>query len=274
MLVRTISPAPSRSTSRAQLTASSPVETRPPLMCTSHTRRPPRSTRLGSMLTTMHWLPKRRAACRTSSGSRTAAELIETLSAPALKSVRMSSRLANPPAHCQRHETHLGRAPYDLEQDRPAFVTRCDVQENQFIGTLQIITRRHGNRVARVLQVDEVRPFDHTAMIDVEARDDPLGQHALPQPDVPPAVAPADTTFVLPRRIPIPRSALYSIEETCAILEAGKRIVQSPVIHGRSKWSFRARSTSSDRGPYHVDPSGRPRSKSAPRAPAPAAQFQ
>ena len=77
MLVRTISPAPSRSTSRAQATASRPVGTRPPLMWTSQTSRPSRSTRFGSMFTTMHWLPKRRAALRTNSGSRTAAELIE-----------------------------------------------------------------------------------------------------------------------------------------------------------------------------------------------------
>ena len=40
MLVRTISPAPSRSTSRAHATASSPVATRPPLMWTSQTFSP------------------------------------------------------------------------------------------------------------------------------------------------------------------------------------------------------------------------------------------
>ena len=97
MLVRTISPAPSRSTSRAQATASSPVGTRPPLMWTSQTSRPSRSTRLGSMFTTMHWLPNRRAARRTKSGSRTAAELIETLSAPAFSRARMSSRSRMPP---------------------------------------------------------------------------------------------------------------------------------------------------------------------------------
>ena len=70
---------------------------RPPLMWTSHTSRPSRRTRLGSMLTTMHWLPNRRAAWRTNSGSRTAAELIETLSAPAFSSARMSSSVRMPP---------------------------------------------------------------------------------------------------------------------------------------------------------------------------------
>ena len=47
MLVSTISPAPSRSTSRAQATASSPVGTRPPLMWTSQTSRPSRIDPLG-----------------------------------------------------------------------------------------------------------------------------------------------------------------------------------------------------------------------------------
>ena len=49
------------------------------------------------MFTTMHWLPKRRAAWRTKSGSRQAAELIDTLSLPALSRARMSSRVRMPP---------------------------------------------------------------------------------------------------------------------------------------------------------------------------------
>ena len=82
MLVSRISPAPSRSASRAQATTSSPVGTRPPLMNTS--QRSP--VHLPSIATTMHWLPKRVAPAVISSGVRTAGELIETLSAPASSS--------------------------------------------------------------------------------------------------------------------------------------------------------------------------------------------
>ena len=181
MLVSTISPAPSRSTSRAQATASSPVGTRPPLMWTSQTSRPSRSTRLGSMFTTMHWLPNRRAAWRTSSGSRTAAELIDTLSAPGLQERPDVVEGADPAADGQRHEADLGRPPDHVQQDRPPLVAGRDVQEDQLVGPLGIVPRRHLDRIAGVAEVQEVRPLDHPAVVDVEAGDDPLGQHAQPR---------------------------------------------------------------------------------------------
>ena len=45
----------------------------------------------------MHWLPKRVAPAVTSSGVRTAGELIDTLSAPASSSSRISSTVRMPP---------------------------------------------------------------------------------------------------------------------------------------------------------------------------------
>ena len=92
-------------------------------------------------------------------------------------------------------------------------MTGGDVQENQLVGTFKIITRSNRDRIARILEIDEVGPLDHTAVIDVEARDDPLGQHALSLACGPPLM-PAGTTFLLPRRRLIPRFALYSIEES------------------------------------------------------------
>ena len=60
---------PQLSTSRAQATASRPVPTRPPLINTSQNSSPVAAARVsGSMFTTMHWLPNRRAAWRTKSG--------------------------------------------------------------------------------------------------------------------------------------------------------------------------------------------------------------
>ena len=52
---------------------------------------------LASMATTMHWLPNFSAARLTKSRSFTAAVLIETLSAPASSSLRMSSTWRTPP---------------------------------------------------------------------------------------------------------------------------------------------------------------------------------
>ena len=49
------------------------------------------------MATTMHWLPKARAASETRPGRSSAAVLSDTLSAPARRSVRMSSSDRIPP---------------------------------------------------------------------------------------------------------------------------------------------------------------------------------
>ena len=86
------------------------------------------------MFTTMHWLPKRRAACRTNSGLRQAAELIETLSAPAFKQGADVVDRADAAADGQRHEDHLGRAADDVEHDLAAFVAGGDVEEDQLVG--------------------------------------------------------------------------------------------------------------------------------------------
>jgi hypothetical protein len=56
-----------------------------------------RVSRLGSMFTTMHWLPNRSAASWTNCGFLTAAELIETLSQPACNNWRISSSVRIPP---------------------------------------------------------------------------------------------------------------------------------------------------------------------------------
>ena len=55
------------------------------------------SVRLASIATTMHWLPKRSAASRITSGRANAAVLSETLSAPARSSRRTSSTERMPP---------------------------------------------------------------------------------------------------------------------------------------------------------------------------------
>src|SRR3954471_12916891 len=96
--VSRISPAPSDTTSWAYSMASMPVELRPPWVKISQRSPPPaRLTRLASIATTMHCSPNFSAACLTNSRLETAAELIETLSAPYRSSVLMSSMVRTPP---------------------------------------------------------------------------------------------------------------------------------------------------------------------------------
>src|SRR6266404_5438109 len=95
--VSRISPAPSETTSCAYSTASIPVELRPPWVKISQRSDPPRLTSLASIATTMHCSPNFSAASLTNSRRLTAAELIETLSAPERNNVRISSTVRTPP---------------------------------------------------------------------------------------------------------------------------------------------------------------------------------
>src|SRR5665213_1728792 len=93
--VSRISPAPSETTSWAYSMASIPVELRPPWVKISQRSPPP--PRLASMATTMHCSPNFSAPSLTNSRRLTAALLIDTLSAPARSSTRISSTVRTPP---------------------------------------------------------------------------------------------------------------------------------------------------------------------------------
>ena len=93
MEVSRISPAPRSSALLAHSTASMPVDLVPPWVKTSQWS----STLLPSMATTTHCLPKLSAHSEMMSGFFTAAELTDTLSAPALRASLMSSTLLIPP---------------------------------------------------------------------------------------------------------------------------------------------------------------------------------
>ena len=127
------------------------------------------------MLTTMHWLPKRRAAWRTNSGSRQAAELIETLSLPAFSRARMSSMRADAAADGQGHEHHLGGPAHHVEDDVAALVAGGDVEEDQLVGPFLLVAGGHLDRIAGVAEVEEVRSFDDPAPVHVEAGNHPFG---------------------------------------------------------------------------------------------------
>ena len=130
--------------------------------------------------------------------------------------------VANPAANGQRHEANLGRAAHDFEQNRAVFVAGGDVEEDQFIGSLVIIARSHFDRIAGVFQIEEICPLDHAPVVDIEARDDPLGQHAFF--NLLACSGDAERHNIRPTAfIVVTRVAPYSIEEQRAILEVGRR---------------------------------------------------
>ena len=179
MQVSTISPAPSCSTSRAQATASRPV---PHAAAVDVDFPEPRgrlaATRLGSMFTTMHWLPNRRAASRTNSGFAAAAELIETLSQPALSKLRGCRRSVRmPPPTVSGMNTTSAVRRTTSSMIVAALVAGRDVEEHQLVGPFLLVAGGHLDRVAGVAQVQEVGPLDHAAAVDIEAGNDALGEH-------------------------------------------------------------------------------------------------
>ena len=93
MDVSRISPAPSASSRRIQSIASSGVSSRPPFTITASLA----PIRLTSTAATMHWVPKLSARRETSEGSRTAAVLTVTLSAPARSAAPASATARMPP---------------------------------------------------------------------------------------------------------------------------------------------------------------------------------
>ena len=130
----------------------------------------------------MHWLPNRRAARWTRVRVADRGRVDRHLVGPRLQERPDVVQVADPAANGQRHEADLGRPANHVPEDLPLFVAGRDVQKDQLVGTLGIIPRGHLDGVARVPEVEEVGPLDHPAVVDVEARDDPLGQHSTLQP--------------------------------------------------------------------------------------------
>ena len=102
----------------------------------------------------------------------TAAVLIETLSAPQVSSLRMSSTRAHAAADGERHEAGLRGARHHVEDGVAVLVARRDVEEGQFVGAGRVIGDRGFDRIARVAQVDEVDALDDAAVLHVEAGND------------------------------------------------------------------------------------------------------
>jgi hypothetical protein len=76
-----------------------------------------------------------------------------------------------------RHETLAGGPFHYVDHRRAVLGTRRDIEEHQFIRALAIVFLRALNRIARVAQVQELRPLHHTSAIHVETRYDAFRQH-------------------------------------------------------------------------------------------------
>ena len=120
----------------------------------------------------MHWAPKRADARVISSGSRTAAELSDILSAPAASTVADVLHRAQAAADRERDEDLLGGAARELDDRAALLVARGDVEEDELVGALAVVAGGQLHRVAGVAQADEVDALHHPALVDVEARDD------------------------------------------------------------------------------------------------------
>ena len=150
--------------------------------CGRRRRRPPSRRRprgaFASIASTTHCAPNRSASSSISSGRATAAELTETLSAPASSTACASSTRADAAADRERDEDVVGGAPRELD-DRVALLVRGgDVEEDELVRALGVVALGQLHRVAGVAQVDEVRALHDAPAVDVEARDDALVVHA------------------------------------------------------------------------------------------------
>ena len=172
MLVSRISPAPRSTPSRAhcdRVAARSACARRP--------RRPRRcrpARRLASIASTTHCAPKTCASSSISSGRAIAAELIETLSAPASSTAWASATCAHAAADRERHE-HVVRGPArQLDHGRALVGGRRDVEEDELVGALGVVVRGELDGVPGVADVDELRALDDATVVDVHAGDDAL----------------------------------------------------------------------------------------------------
>ena len=128
--------------------------------------------RRASIATTMHWRPNASAPAVINSGCWIAAVLIETLSAPAVSSSRMSATDADAAADRQRDEDLVGGPRDHVDHRPPAVGAGGDVEEDQLVGALGVVEGGQLDRVAGVSQVDELDALDDPAVGDVEAGND------------------------------------------------------------------------------------------------------
>ena len=100
-----------------------------------------------------------------------------TLSAPGID--RRSRIVFRPDAAAdrQRNEDPLGHCGDRVGQRPPALERRGDVEDDDLVDALLVVSRRELGRIAGIPQALEVDALDDLAVPDVEAGDDSLRQH-------------------------------------------------------------------------------------------------
>ena len=71
-----------------------------------------------------------------------------------------------------------------IDREPSLLVAGRDVQKNQFIRGLVVVSLGQFQGIAGVAQPDEAHPFDDPALFDVQTGNDPLGQHCAVAPRV------------------------------------------------------------------------------------------
>ena len=52
-----------------------------------------------------------------------------------------------------------------------------NIEKDQFIGAFPVLKSGQFHRVARIPELQKLRSFDHPAILNVQARNDPFGKH-------------------------------------------------------------------------------------------------
>ena len=116
------------------------------------------------------------AASSMSDGLSSAAVLSDTLSAPARKQRVDVVERAYTAADGQRDEDPIRRASHHVEQDGALIAGRGDVEKDELVRAVLVVSGGQLGWISGVAQIDERNALDHPPGGDVETRDHPLGE--------------------------------------------------------------------------------------------------
>ena len=124
-----------------------------------------------SIATTTACDPSLSASAVISDGPASAAELTETLSAPAESRASASATVRIPAADGERDRELLGDAAHDADERVALLEGRLDVEEHELVGAAVGVGGAELDRVADVAELLELDALDDAAGGHVEARD-------------------------------------------------------------------------------------------------------